>query len=130
MIFFSRGTTEKGNTKAVWFYDMRTNVPTFGKRTPLTRAHFAEFENAFGDDPYDKAKRKDQGEEGRFRKFGRADLEKRSWNLDITWLRDESVERADDLPPPEEIAAEIMANLTTAMDEMEALTELLNGEAV
>ena len=29
-----------GNTKAVWFYDMRTNIPAFGKRTPLTKEHF------------------------------------------------------------------------------------------
>jgi type I restriction enzyme M protein len=54
VLFFTRGEKDKGNTKAVWFYDMRTNAPSFGKRTPFTRAHFADFEKAFGSDPSDE----------------------------------------------------------------------------
>lgn len=132
VLFFTRGKTDKGNTKAVWFYDMRTNMPSFGKRTPLTREHFADFEKAFGKDPIGKSKRKDQGEEGRFRKYTREQIEKRGDNLDISWLKDDSVEGAEALGEPDEIAAEIMAHLRTAMEEMEALQELLepeNGDA-
>jgi type I restriction enzyme M protein len=55
VLFFTRGEKDKSNTKAVWFYDMRTNAPSFGKRTPFTRAHFAEFEKAFGSDPLGRA---------------------------------------------------------------------------
>ena len=44
VLFFTRGETDKGNTKEVWVYDLRTNMPAFGKRTPLTREHFAGFE--------------------------------------------------------------------------------------
>ena len=128
VLFFTRGKTDKGNTKNIWFYDMRTNMPSFGKRTPLTRKHFADFEKAFGKDPLGKSKRKDQGEEGRFRKYTRADIQKRNENLDISWLRDESLQGAEDLPEPSVIAAEIIANLQTAMSEMEALQELLEGE--
>ncbi|MDB6132997.1 MAG: SAM-dependent methyltransferase [Verrucomicrobiales bacterium] len=51
VLFFTRGTTDKGNTKEVWVYDLRANMPQFGKRTPLTREHFADFEKAFGSDP-------------------------------------------------------------------------------
>ncbi len=80
-----RGEKDKATTKAVWFYDMRTNAPSFGKRTPFTRAHFADFEKAFGADPLGKSKRKDQGETGRFRKFTREEIAKRGDNLDITW---------------------------------------------
>ncbi|HQY64639.1 MAG TPA: N-6 DNA methylase, partial [Polyangiaceae bacterium] len=92
VLFFTRGEKkqDKGNTKAVWFYDLRTNMPSFGKRTPFTRAHFAEFEKAYGADPLGKSKRKDQGETGRFRKFTREEIAKRGENLDISWLRDES----------------------------------------
>ncbi len=89
VLFFTRGKTDKGNTKAVWVYDLRTNMPAFGKTRPLTREHFAEFEKAFGDDPYGKAERNDQGEEGRFRCFTRDDIAERGDNLDITWLRDD-----------------------------------------
>lgn len=47
VLFFERGRTDKGNTREVWYYDLRTNMPSFGKRTPLTSEHFAEFEAAY-----------------------------------------------------------------------------------
>ena len=40
---FHPGQKDKGNTKDVWIYDMRSNMPSFGKRTPLTTEHFQEF---------------------------------------------------------------------------------------
>jgi type I restriction enzyme M protein len=128
VLFFQRGTTEKDNTKEVWFYDLRTNMPSFGKRTPLTRKHFAEFESCYGVDPNGKSPRTDLGEEGRFRCFSRESITKRGENLDISWLRDESLQDADNLPEPDEIAAEIMMRLQSAMEDMEALTELLESE--
>lgn len=128
VLFFTRGASDKGETEAVWVYDMRTNMPSFGKRTPLTAEHFKDFKAAFGEDSKGLSPREDQGEEGRFRRFTREHLEQRGWNLDISWLRDDSVERAEDLPEPEELAAEIMAHLQTAMEEMEALTAILEGE--
>jgi type I restriction enzyme M protein len=130
VLFFTRGEKDKGNTKAVWVYDMRANMPSFGKRTPLNRKHFAEFEAAFGEDRYGKSRRKDQGAEGRFRKFTRDEIKARGDNLDIAWLKDESVHGADDLPEPHEIAAEIMEKLRVAMAEMEALHRMLPSEVV
>jgi type I restriction enzyme M protein len=127
VLFFTRGEKDKATTKATWFYDLRTNAPAFGKRTPLTRAHFAEFEKAYGDDPLGKSKRKDQGETGRFRRFTREEVAKRGDNLDVSWLKDDSVTDHADLPEPEEIAAEIVAQLETALGEMRALREGLGG---
>jgi type I restriction enzyme M protein len=127
VLFFRRGQTGNGNTKEVWFYDLRTNMPSFGKRTPLTREHFSEFEAAYGDDPNGHSKRKDQGEDGRFRRFTRKDIADRGDNLDITWLRDESTATGDDLPEPEEIAARIMERLQFALVEMEALAKGLEN---
>ena len=71
-----------------------------------------------------------EGEEGRFRRFAREAIAARTDNLDITWLRDDSVERAEDLPEPDEIAAEILLNLGMATEEMQALMMLLdpNGD--
>jgi type I restriction enzyme M protein len=128
VLFFQRGKTEKGNTKEVWIYDMRTNMPSFGKRVPLTREHFAEFEQCYGNDPNGQSKRVDLGEEERFRCFTREQIAKRNENLDISWLRDESLQSGDDLPEPEVIAAEIMEKLRVATKEMEALMVLLEGE--
>jgi type I restriction enzyme M protein len=127
VLFFSRGMKETGNTKAVWFYDMRTNAPSFGKRTPFTREHFAEFEELFGDDPLGKSKRKDQGESGRFRKFTREAIAARGENLDITWLKDEGQTNTDDLPGPDEVATEIIGRLEAAMKEMRELRLSLRG---
>ena len=128
VLFFQRGTTEKGNTKAVWIYDMRTNMPSFGKRIPLTREHFQSFGQCYGNDPNGNSPRVDQGEEGRFRCFTREQITKRGENLDISWLRDESLQSGDDLPEPEVIATEIMEKLRIATKEMEALMVLLEGE--
>lgn len=126
VLFFTRGERDTGNTREVWVYDLRTNMPSFGKRTPLTRTHFAEFEAAFGDDPHGRSPREDGGAEGRFRRFTREQIQKRGDNLDISWLRDESAGRHEDLPEPEEIAAEITARLQEALAEMEELTAILS----
>lgn len=128
VLFLQRGTTEKGNTEQVWIYDLRTNMPSFGKRTSLKRENFAEFEAAYGEDPNGGSARLDQGEEGRFRCFTREAISKRGENLDISWLRDESLQSGDDLPEPEVIAAEILERLRLAMTEMEELTDLLESE--
>ena len=48
VLFFTRGKTDKANTKAVWVYDLRNHMHAFGKTRPLTRDDFADFEKAFG----------------------------------------------------------------------------------
>lgn len=128
VLFFQRGLTEKGNTEAVWIYDMRTNMPAFGKRIPLMKVHFKDFGTAYGDDPNGGSSRIDQGEMGRFRCFTREAIAKRGENLDISWLRDESLQSGDGLPEPAVIAADIMEKLRIASKEMETLMVLLEGE--
>ena len=127
VLFFERGTTDTGNTDAVWVYDLRANMPAFGKRTPLARSHFAEFEQAYGKDPHGTSKRSDQGPDGPWRKFTRAEVAERGDNLDLAWLKDNSAIDPDDLPPPNEIAEEILAKLKLAMQEMEAVQRELGA---
>jgi type I restriction enzyme M protein len=131
VLFFRRGRTDKANTKAVWVYDMRANMPAFGKTRLLTVADFADFEKAFGSDPNGEAKRKDQGEEGRWHRFTRADIEARGDNLDISWLRDSEAEAEETLTEPDDIAAAIIGHLKAALLEIEDLSEELepNGAA-
>jgi type I restriction enzyme M protein len=122
VLFFTRGETDKGNTKEVWVYDLRANAPTFGKRTQLTREYFADFEAAFGDDPQggsaSLAKRKDTGEAGRYRRFTRDDIAARGDSLDIAWLKDESAGERDNMPEPVTLAREAMDELEGAMGEL------------
>ena len=125
VLFFTRGKSDRGNTKAVWVYDMRANTNTFGKTRQLTLADFAEFEAAFGDDPYGKSPRIDQGEEGRFRCFTREQISDRNDNLDIAWLRDTSDDPEDEMTEPEEIAAAIATHLKNALSAIDGLMEEL-----
>lgn len=130
VLFLTRGTTDKANTEAVWVYDLRNNMPAFGKTRPLTLEDFVEFEAAFGDDALGKADRTDQGEQGRLRCFTRDKIAERSDNLDITWLRDTEADAEEGLSDPEEIAAAIIGHLRAALDEIETLDEELLGEDV
>jgi type I restriction enzyme M protein len=133
VLFFTRGETDKGNTKEIWVYDLRANMPQFGKRTTLTREHFKEFEAAFGKDPRGNAKslakRKDTGEAGRFRRFTRDEIAGRIDKLDIAWLQDESDAQADNLPEPRVLALQAAAELAGALDELRGILYEL-GEGV
>lgn len=133
VLFFTRGEKEKGNTKEVWVYDLRANMSQFGKRTVLTREHFKEFEKAFGKDPLGSpkslAKRKETGEEGRFRRFTREWIAERGDSLDIAWLKDESDVATDELPEPAILAWQAMPELEGALEGLRGILAEL-GEDV
>lgn len=132
VLFFTRGEKDKGNTAEVWVYDLRANMPQFGKRTVLTREHFAEFESAFGKDPLGNPtslkKRKDSGETGRFRRFTREWIADRGDGLDIAWLKDDSNKGTDELGEPAALAQEAMEELEGAMEELRGILEELGEE--
>lgn len=130
LLFFQRGKTDKANTKAVWVYDMRADAPAFGKTRPLTVQDFADFERAYGNDPNGVAKRKDQGEEGRWRRFTRETIKARNDNLDIAWLRDTEVDSEEHLTEPEDIAAAIIGHLKAALEDIEALSDELEPDNI
>ncbi len=130
VLFFTCGKKDKGNTKSVWVFDLRTNMPRFGKTTPLTYDHFKEFIQCFGDDPYGKARRKDLGEAGRFRKFTREYIAERNESLDISWLKDDSLEDAADLPAPEVLAQKAMVELEGALTDLRDILDQLGVEEV
>lgn len=126
VLFFSRGKTDTGNTKETWFYDLRTNMDSFGKRTPFTREHLKPFEDAFGSDPLGGSKRTDQGEEGRFRRFTREEIAKRGDNLDISWLKADASATDSGSDDPLRLAAAIGQELTVALAELNDLTQALS----
>ena len=49
VLFFTRGKTDKHNTKEVWIYDLRNDMPSFGKTNPLKTEHFGDFVNCYAD---------------------------------------------------------------------------------
>lgn len=127
VLFFQRGKSDKGNTEAVWVYDMRANMPAFGKTRPLTVDDFADFEAAYGADANGRAARQDQGEDSRWRRFDRAVIADRKDNLDISWLRDTEAEAEEELTAPEDIAAAIIGHLKAALEEIETLSDELDS---
>jgi len=128
VLFFTRGKNDKANTKGVWIYDMRANMDAFGKTKPLTVADFKPFDKAYGEDPRGKEKRRDEGEDGRFRLYSREQIAARSDNLDISWLRDTSSDPEDKMTEPDELAAAISNHLRNALEEIEAFGEELAAQ--
>ncbi|HEY7552916.1 MAG TPA: N-6 DNA methylase [Hyphomicrobiaceae bacterium] len=128
VLFLQRGKADKANTKAVWVYDLRANMSAFGKTRPLTQEDFADFEKAYGSDPNGRAKRKDQGADGRWRRFTREEIGARNDNLDVSWLRDTEAEAEEQLTEPDDIAAAIIGHLKAALKEVEALSEELEAD--
>ena len=110
VLFFSRGKTDKGNTKEVFFYDLRTNMPSFGKTTPLKKEHFADFEKA-----YEAADRKAVQDE-RWSCFTREEIKAKGNSLDLGLIRDDSVLDYSELPDPVESGEECVALLEEATD--------------
>jgi type I restriction enzyme M protein len=126
VMFLTKKSEERiGATKQVWFYDLRAQMPNFGKTRTLTADDFAPFVKAYGTDPLGTAKRKDEGEAGRFRVFTREDIAKRNDNLDISWLREDEEEVEEGLTEPDDIAAAILGHLRAALEEIEAVADEL-----
>ncbi len=121
VLFFRRGEAAKGNTEAVWVWDMRAGQPAYGKTRPLRAADFGDFEAAYGDYPNGRAPQQDQGPEGRWRRFTREEVRARGDNLDIAWLRGGDEAAEDALEEPEDIAEAIRAHLQKALTEIEGL---------
>ena len=52
VLYFTKGSATdesavENATTHTWIYDLRTNMPSFGKRTPFGKQHLAPFENVF-----------------------------------------------------------------------------------
>ena len=123
VLFFEKvSEAATDSTDNVWVYDMRANAPKFGKRTPLTAKHFDDFIKAYGEQPDGRSPRTDEGEQGRWRSFGRDWIaQEKQDSLDIAWLKDDSVEDAADLPEPAVLAREITEELNAALEELEGI---------
>jgi type I restriction enzyme M protein len=124
LFFDKRPAGERPWTETLWVYDFRTNQHFTQKTKPLRREHLDEFV-----DLYRPGKpRSERVESDRFRAFSYDELVARDKvNLDIIWLKDDSLEDAADLPAPEVLAQEMMDELEAALAEIAAIVEALGG---
>lgn len=125
VIFFQKGRP----TEETWIFDARSNVPGITKKDrPLLSKHFEEFEQVYGKDPNGLSKRKDTGAEGRFRSFSLKQVKERDFKLDITWLKDESLESSDDLLDPQTIASDAISEFEAIIDELREIVALVEKQ--
>lgn len=136
VLFFTRGKEELGNTKKVWFYDLRTNMPTFGKRTPFTEEVFNDFIYAYTGgmsadkivDDYDgsidddlRAKIKDE----RWQCYTREEIAGKNDTLDIGLIADNSVQSSESLEEPEDIIREAKDELNEILKQLDEMLKEL-----
>ncbi len=129
VLFFDRKpAAEAAWTKTLWIYDLRTNMNFTLKQNPLQRSDLDEFVACFN--PANRHKRKatwsEKNPEGRWRAYTYDELLARDKvNLDIFWLRDESLEDSASLPAPDALAAEIMEDLQAALEQFGEIADEL-----
>ena len=129
VIFFDRKpASESPWTNKLWIYDFRTNINFTLKTNPLKREDLDEFVECYN--PSNRHERvetwSETNPEGRWRVFDYAELMARDKvNLDISWLRDESLEDTDNLPDPDVLAREIVEELRAALEQFEGILEEL-----
>lgn len=128
VLFFTRGKTDKHNTKEVWIYDLRNDMPSFGKTNPLKVEHFDDFVECYADGDLSKRQEmySEENPNGRWRKFTIEDILARDkTSLDITWMKAES--DVDDYTLTEllDMIKEKSSNIAKAVAELE---QLIRGE--
>ena len=129
VIFFDNKPAAKDPwTKAIWFYDFRTNIHFTLKKNPLKPADLQDFITCYH--PQNRHQRSEtyseQNPEGRWRKFTYDEIIARDkTSLDIFWLKDKSLTDLDNLPDPDVLALEIMENLEAGLESFRTIVDSL-----
>jgi type I restriction enzyme M protein len=132
VIFFDRKpASETPWTKNLWIYDLRTNADFTLKTRPLVREDLNDFVTCYHpENRHDRqATWSAETPDTRWRSFTYEEL--MAWdkvNLDIFWLRDESLEDSANLSEPDVLAAKIVEDLKAALTQFKGIAEELGGE--
>jgi type I restriction enzyme M protein len=107
-------------TKELWVYDLRTNQHFTLKKSPLRRHHLDEFVRLYN--PENRHERQptysEETPEERWRRYSYEEIMHREGaNLDLSWIRDKSLEDSADLEDPDVIAEEIADDLQAALEQ-------------
>ncbi len=116
LFFDKKPASKEAQTRALWVYDYRTNIHKTLKTKKLVNADLDDFVQCY----------QDRKETERFRRFTYEELVARDkLNLDIFWLKDDSLEDIDSLPNPDVLAAEIVENLEAALEQFRSVADEL-----
>jgi type I restriction enzyme M protein len=130
LFFERRAGSESVATQGIWMYDLRTNMHFTLKQNPLGLADLEDFIRCYN--PRNRFERtatwSEEEPEGRWRHFTYEELLARDKvNLDIFWIRDEALEETANLPDPDIIAADIVEDLESALEQLRAIAEDLGA---
>jgi type I restriction enzyme M protein len=140
LFFDKKPASETPWTKRLWIYDLRTNMHFTLKTNPLRREDLDEFVRLYN--PENRHERQATWSDapdsksgtsltGRWRSYGYEELMSRDKaSLDIFWLKDESLEDSDNLPPPEIIALEIVEDLEAALEQFREILADIGPEMI
>ncbi len=123
VLFFDRKPGQKNPwTTKLWVYDLRTNQHFTLKQNRMTRQSLDELVDCYK--PGERQKRRatwsEKNPEGRWRAYTYDELLARDKvSLDLTWLRDESLEDSANLPEPHLLAQEIADDLQAALEQIQ-----------
>lgn len=116
LFFDKKAASREVQTRELWVYDYRTNIHKTLKTKRMVGADLIDFVQCY----------RDRIETERFRRFTYEELAARDkLNLDITWLKDDSLEDIESLPEPDLIANEIVENLEAALEQFRSVVEEL-----
>ena len=124
VVFFDNAPKDgRIHTQGVWFYDLRTNQHFTLKTRPLKFDDLQDFITC-----YQPENRHQRQETERFKYFSYDELIARDKaSLDVFWLKDNSLDTLDDLPPPEVLQQEIIEHLEAALDAFRGAVQGLSG---
>lgn len=113
VLFFDKQPTSKTpQTKDLWVYDLRTNKNFTLRHNPIAVGDLKEFVEVY----HAENRKRKRRESERFKRFAYSELMKRDKaNLDIFWLKDDSLTDIDSLAKPEVLASAIIEDLEEAM---------------
>ncbi|MGR9053098.1 MAG: HsdM family class I SAM-dependent methyltransferase, partial [Gammaproteobacteria bacterium] len=119
LFFDNREASPNPWTKEIWYYDYRTNIHHTLKKKPLRHEDLLDFIACYN--PSNRHQRTEvwheqDNPEGRWRKFSYEQILSRDkTSLDLFWLKDKSLADLDNLPEPDDIAAEIIDNVEAGL---------------
>ncbi len=124
LFFDKKEASKEAQTSKIWIYDLRTNKHFTLKENTLKEKDLENFVKC-----YNPENRHNRKETERFKCFDYEEILKRDKiNLDIFWLRDESLDDLDNLPEPDEIAGELVDELESAVEQLKEVENDLKNE--
>ncbi len=130
LFFEKKAASDKPQTSKIWFYDLRTNKHFTLKENPLKFEDLKDFIKCYNSENINERKEtwSEENPNGRWRCYDYEEILKRDkTNLDIFWIKDESLDDLENLPEPDVIANQLVEDLENALDQLKEISSDLGN---